>query len=619
MSDADEPAPDRAMDPDATRIDVAAPEKLYTDGPMEVDTAPATEPPGPDALDMDLLMFANAVNEQPDATNDPATLDQQIDEGLRADDDDLRTSVRAVKTSVKKEVAAAMDLSVDEFDNHFVRFSTETGKRFARAWNAYVDGYLIQLNASKDKGTRGVTSDTVLTYLVTKGNHYFLCDMDEDTDRGQWDAITWEGFIMWRLMTILYHKKTGILRANGFSQGVAFQLAWMLRCNRIYAKNTSDRARERRALAKRQKDATDGDEGPSTPPPAARQPKPTTPATQERRARAQRKAAASGMFGGGPRPVQQMRREKLPRKKSEASAAGGATAGSAKLSADKPSAEGAAADDSAAGGEQERREKPGATSRPRTRHLEQLAKATTEAQPDDDEPAAGDELEQWGSEDEEPLDEEVLVIGEDAQPKATLQQLKERCPLDADASELRQQGCDCRYHAYERVRRLCVGKLGVDGVVQAIGEGLRDEEALDEAIVGGDTNARDAERADQPLLTLARDTGETRETAKRQKWLDSLMSSGRIPRERLREAIAGLGIDPLTRRMHGSNIKLKWWQVATIWDAVSRIRAGQDAGMVLGDKVGLGKTYEALGILLQVSWRPRRKALRDRAIANLNR
>lgn len=596
MSDADQPAPDRAMDPDATRIDMAAPEKLYTDGPTEVDTAPATE------LDMDLLMFANAVNEQPDATNDPATLDQQIDEGLRADDDDLRTSVRAVKTSVKKEVAAAMDLSVDEFDNHFVRFSTETGKRFARAWNAYVDGYLTPLNASKDKGTRGVTSDTVLTYLVTKGNNYFSCEMDEDTDRGQWDAITWEGFLMWRLMAILYHNKTGVLRANGFTQGVAFQLAWMLRCNRIYAKNTSDRAKERRALAKRRKDATDGDEAPSTPPPAA--PKPATPATRERRARAARKATASGMFGGGPRPVQQIRREKIQRKKSEASAAGSAGAGGTKLAADKPSAEDAAADDSTKGGEQERRTETGATSRRRTRHLEQLAKATTEAQQDDDEPAAEDELEQWGSEDEEPLDEEVLIIGEDAQPEATLEQLKERCPLDADASELRQQACDCRYHAYERVRRLCVGKLGVDGVVEAMGEGLRDEEALDEAIVGGDTNARDAERADQPLLSLARDTGETRETAKRQKWLDTLMSSGRIPREKLREAIAGLAIDPKTRRLHGSNIKLKWWQVTTIWDAVSRIRAAQDAGMVLGDKVGLGKTYEALGILLQVSWGP---------------
>jgi hypothetical protein len=49
--------------------------------------------------------------------------------------------------------------------------------------------------------------------------------------------------------------------------------------------------------------------------------------------------------------------------------------------------------------------------------------------------------------------------------------------------------------------------------------------------------------------------------------------------------------------------KLKWWQLATVWEFVQRVRrggGGGGGGMILGDKVGLGKTYEALAIVLQI-------------------
>jgi hypothetical protein len=203
--------------------------------------------------------------------------------------------------------------------------------------------------------------------------------------------------------------------------------------------------------------------------------------------------------------------------------------------------------------------------------------------------------------DEEEIDEDEMLIGEDVQPLVSLAALQAACPLPTDTEPQAQRNCNCRYHGYARIGRLCVGRMSPSGITQAAEGGEADTRPVDDEIVGGDTNAGPANESDRPLLALTRSSKESRETAASQKWLDRMMSSEVTPMEKLHEAVAGLCIDPASLRMRGSHVKLKWWQVVSVWDFVQRIRARRDGGGVLGDKVGLGKTYEALAIILQVS------------------
>ena len=48
---------------------------------------------------------------------------------------------------------------------------------------------------------------------------------------------------MWRLKMILFEDRAGLLKINGFSGTVAYQLCWVLRCNRVYSRNISLKAR----------------------------------------------------------------------------------------------------------------------------------------------------------------------------------------------------------------------------------------------------------------------------------------------------------------------------------------------------------------------------------------
>jgi hypothetical protein len=128
--------------------------------------------------------------------------------------------------------------------------------------------------------------------------------------------------------------------------------------------------------------------------------------------------------------------------------------------------------------------------------------------------------------------------------------------------------------------------------------GAADNEPVDDAIVGADTNAGPAQDEERPLLALSRSSAETKDTAKMQKWLDEVISTETVASAGLAAAVTGLSIDARTFRMRGSSVKLKWWQVAKVWEFVQRVRRG--GGMILGEKVGLGKTYEALAIMLQV-------------------
>jgi hypothetical protein len=135
--------------------------------------------------------------------------------------------------------------------------------------------------------------------------------------------------------------------------------------------------------------------------------------------------------------------------------------------------------------------------------------------------------------------------------------LEGACDLAADAPEAQRRNCCCRFHAFGRVKRLCVGRMGPDGMMSDARGGEADTQPLDEAIVGVDTSAGPAWDAEEPLLALLRSSAETKETAKMQKWLDEMMSTDEIASADLSAAIAGLSIDARTFRMRGSSVKLK--------------------------------------------------------------
>jgi hypothetical protein len=563
-----------------------------------------------DLADEDLAMFAEMAEAQEVPTYAEDEIGRQLDEGLKNAEQQL-TAIRGVKVSIKREVARAMDLSGAEFDRHFIAHATETGQRFKKAWAAYEEGYLAKLGAVKEKATRGQTSETVREYLETKGSNYFACRVDEETDKSKWDSITWEAYLMWRLKMILFEDKAGLLKINGFSETVAYQLCWMLRCNRVYSRNASLKAKQRRSRGSG--GGPSGVAAPTTPDrTAARTRPPATPSKQDRRAKVQLTRTARGMFEGGARPEQPVRRERRTKRAERATEPAEQTTQPAEQT------------------------EPGKTSRAdkrRERALGKLAEATAQADKvdagvpaadgedgaadgaesaDGAEGAAGAKLCADGPGaafgdineveiDEVEIDEEEMLIGEDAQPLISLTALQAACPLPTDAEPQAQRNCNCRYHGFARVKRLCVGRVSPNGVMSAAGGGEADTTRIDDEIVGGDTNAGPADESDRPLLALTRNSKESRDTAASQKWLDRMMSSEAVPVALLREAVAGLYIDPSSLRMWGSHVRLKWWQAVTVWEAVKRIRAKRDGGVVLGDKVGLGKTYEALAILLQVS------------------
>lgn len=499
--------------------------------------------------DEDLNLFLDALNGPTERELDAAERDQQIAEQLDEAEKDLNAT-RSVKVSVKRDVARAMDLSIQEFDRHFVSHATETGQRFGRVWTTYEEGYLATLDKAKEIGTRGQTMQTIRTYLETKGTNYFTCRVDEHTDKSKWDPLTWEAFLMWRLMAILYDDKAGLLKLHGFSENVAFQLCWLLRGNRVYARNAARKAKMRRAATGK----------------GASKSVPSTPAAQERKAKARFTADARAAFGSAPRPVAEAAKK---------------PAGVAKEKASSPRQKGARVKDKAV----------------RQRTLTSLAETVEQAAVDE----PGESSEDSESDDEPPaLDEEEMLVGEDAAPSVQMATLERACKLPADAPLAQRRDCPCRFHAFQRIKRLCVGQMGPDGVMSAASGGEVDDEAVDDMIVGGDTNAGPAQDDEQPLLALSRSSAETKETAKMQKWLDEMMSTDTVASADLAAAVAGLSIDARTFRMRGSSVKLKWWQVTTVWDFVQRVRRGGGGGAVLGDKVGLGKTYEALAVLLQV-------------------
>jgi hypothetical protein len=135
---------------------------------MAEDPAPSNEPlPVVDDLalaDDDFDMFADATVPEPGAL-EPTELQNLISEKL--DENEEKPIALKVKTSVKKEVAAAISLSVDEFDRHFVKCTTEVGRQFKNVWDEYEKCNLQKLDA-KAKGTRGQALDTIRAYLKKK-------------------------------------------------------------------------------------------------------------------------------------------------------------------------------------------------------------------------------------------------------------------------------------------------------------------------------------------------------------------------------------------------------------------------------------------------------------------
>jgi hypothetical protein len=113
---------------------------------------------------------------------------------------------------------------------------------------------------------------------------------------------------MWRLMTILFEDRAGLLKVNGFSEAVAYQLCWLLRCNKVYSGSVSLKGKQRRSRGSDGQGQGAG--APTTPPgPVAQMRPPATPATLDRRAREQLARKARGMFDGDSGPDQTVRRE----------------------------------------------------------------------------------------------------------------------------------------------------------------------------------------------------------------------------------------------------------------------------------------------------------------------
>jgi hypothetical protein len=96
----------------------------------------------------------------------------------------------------------------------------------------------------------------------------------------------------------------------------------------------------------------------------------------------------------------------------------------------------------------------------------------------------------------------------------------------------------------------------------------------------------------------------SREDAERaasyQRRLDELMSSGTVCKEELAEALKTLDCYIDSYKMAYSKVILHWWQVVSAARIVKRVCAGEDAGVILADQVGLGKTMVALAVILRL-------------------
>jgi hypothetical protein len=80
------------------------------------------------SADEDLSMFAEIAEAQEVPTYAEDDIGRQLDEGLKSTEQ--LTAIRGMKISIKQEVARAMDLSVTEFNQHFIEHATEIGQRF---------------------------------------------------------------------------------------------------------------------------------------------------------------------------------------------------------------------------------------------------------------------------------------------------------------------------------------------------------------------------------------------------------------------------------------------------------------------------------------------------------
>jgi hypothetical protein len=191
-------------------------------------------------------------------------------------------------------------------------------------------------------------------------------------------------------MAILYHRRAGMLKLHGFSETMSFQLCWLLRGNRVYARNASRKGKLRR-------------EGKTEPPPALDKPKKETAASRH-----SRQNRAKEMFGGSePSP----KNTKSPKNKKSAKNNGGVASSS------KRTPNGAVVPDSAvpvnavSKKSRERHTKKSADAKRHTRaanKLGQLADAAVGDNPEGENPEA--DLSSWETDEDDEIDDEEMIL-----------------------------------------------------------------------------------------------------------------------------------------------------------------------------------------------------------------
>ena len=196
--------------------------------------------------------------------------------------------------------------------------------------------------------------------------------------------------------------------------------------------------------------------------------------------------------------------------------------------------------------------------------------------------------------------------------------MRAECPLAADADRKTTDECMCRYHRYELVRRVCGGKLGVDDLRKRLGSFVVERSST---AVGGITDQIAAE----PETGEAGETGQTGQTAGRndggilssqhtladaqrnvewQRTIDRLAAGRSYTKADLAAAARKMAVERPSLRLPQTSIDLHWWQVVHAAELATRYEAGEEAGTILADQVGMGKTYTVLGFL---TWYARKK------------
>lgn len=509
--------------------------------------------------------------------------------------------VPAMPTNIAYNDAAlrrAMDMSLADWNTIFVHRTGQFGAAFKRAWDAYMASPAAKKKEAKKK-THARAQKTIINFISEYAADDFGRTIEPIEERGDWSPLKWDAWIVHEMCEILWTPTQGPLRLSGRQKADALTLCCLLRCNQLYRHS-------RRQRPKRQTARSD----PETSSPTRPQ-NPTDPLTDDETTAAvpMTPASKSSHVAGDPDAVDTDQdntdRDDIDTDQDGMDATGtdhDMDSDTTDLDSDTGSQPGQAeatpsryklTDAEKAEKRWNLMAKKGAarlihSPRKVRRHgtratpehdLDSLPPGGTDTTGSDiamgDAPEDGAHLARGTRRAD--VDADVLTVRDVAH-------LASSCELGPGATQRECNDCMCRYHCWERVYRVCAGKMGL--------------ERLGKSIKALNRGAAEPFDTAKPILELDATIEEARDTARKQATVDALMSGDSVSREDFAEHCRMFRLTSDDKlKVAGTDIRLNWWQVSGA-ALILQARAAGQSGIVLGDDVGLGKTFTLALVLL---------------------